>query len=150
MAHALGFDCPHLAGRSMVRNAIGVRGRALSVVVDSTNAAMAASEHQDCDEIDGVELQDDDGDGRMLESHWSRRHARDEWIAPIVCELLQRKCSALNMSEYRHMLCDVGVPVKRCASDRYSRGRGWYLGVSMKCQPNARWTVAPSLIPHWM
>ncbi|RNC34784.1 surface protease GP63, partial [Trypanosoma cruzi] len=25
-----------------------------------------------------------------------------------------------------YMLCEVGVPVKRCASDRYSRG--WYLG----------------------
>ncbi|RNC51511.1 surface protease GP63 [Trypanosoma cruzi] len=59
------------------------------------------------------------------------------------------KCSALNMSEYPHMLCDVGVPVKRCASDWYSSAR-CADGVSMKCQPNARWAVAPSLIPHWM
>ncbi|KAF5215948.1 Leishmanolysin [Trypanosoma cruzi] len=158
------FTHPHMASRSMVRNAIGVRGGALSVVVDSTNAAMSAREHQDCDDIDGVELQDDDGDGRTLESHLSQRHARDERIAPIggagycteltlaasadlgclrvngemaeptrCCSksgcrllLLQRKRSAPNMSEYCYMVCDVGVPVKRCASDRYSRG--WYLG----------------------
>ncbi|RNC54385.1 surface protease GP63 [Trypanosoma cruzi] len=48
------------------------------------------------------------------------------WWRDPGCELLQRKCSALNTSEYCYMLCDVGVPVKRCASDRYSRG--WYLG----------------------
>ncbi|RNC34781.1 surface protease GP63 [Trypanosoma cruzi] len=151
-----------MASCSMVRNA-GVRGRALSVVMDSTNAAMSAREHHDCDDIGGVELQDDDGDGRTLESHLSQRHARDERMAPIGgagrgteltlaasadlgclrvnwgmaepmrwcrksgCRLLLlRKRSAPNMSEYCYMLCDVGVPVKRCASDRYSRG--WYLG----------------------
>ncbi|RNC32440.1 surface protease GP63 [Trypanosoma cruzi] len=38
----------------------------------------------DCDDIDGMELQDGDGDGRTLESHWSQRHAKDEWMAPIV------------------------------------------------------------------
>ncbi|RNC40547.1 surface protease GP63 [Trypanosoma cruzi] len=56
---------------------------ALVVVVHSTNAAMAAREHHDCDDIDGMELQDDDGDGRTLESHWSQRHVNDEWMAPI-------------------------------------------------------------------
>ncbi|EKF26716.1 surface protease GP63, putative, partial [Trypanosoma cruzi marinkellei] len=44
---------------------------------------MAAREHHDCDDIDDMELQDDDGDGRTLESHWLQRHARDEWMAPI-------------------------------------------------------------------
>ncbi|RNC37870.1 surface protease GP63 [Trypanosoma cruzi] len=83
LAHALGFNCPHTASHSVVRNAIGVRGRALSVVVHSANAAMAAREHHDCDDIDGMELQDEDGDGRTLESHWWRCHARDEWMAPI-------------------------------------------------------------------
>ncbi|EAN90985.1 surface protease GP63 [Trypanosoma cruzi] len=83
LAHAVGFNCPHLAGRSMVRHVVGVRVRALLVVVHSTNAAMSAREHHDCDDIDGMELQDGDGDGRTLESHWSRRHASDEWIAPI-------------------------------------------------------------------
>ncbi|RNC38830.1 putative surface protease GP63 [Trypanosoma cruzi] len=174
-----------MASRSMVRNA-GVRGRALSVVMDSTNAAMSAREHHDCDDIGGVELQDDDGDGRTLESHLSQRHARDERMAPIGgagrgteltlaasadlgcmrvnwgmaepthwcrksgCRplLLQRKRSAPSVSEYCYMLCDVGVPVKRCASDRYFRG--WYLGRIHEAQPNVRWTVAPSLIPHWM
>ncbi|RNC52684.1 surface protease GP63 [Trypanosoma cruzi] len=162
MAHAFGFTYPHMASRSMVRNAIGVRGRALSEVVDSKTAAMAAREHYDCDDIDGMELQDDDGDGRTLESRWWRRHARDERMAPIgsagcrtevllaaladlgclrvkwemaepmrwcrnaFCELLQRKRSAPSTSEYCYMVCEVGVPVKRCASDRYSRG--WYLG----------------------
>ncbi|RNC51881.1 surface protease GP63 [Trypanosoma cruzi] len=77
------FTHPHMASRSMVRNAIGVGGGALSVVVHSTNAAMSAREHHDCDDIDGVELQDGDGDGRTLESHWSQRHARDEWMAAI-------------------------------------------------------------------
>ncbi|RNC51804.1 surface protease GP63 [Trypanosoma cruzi] len=65
------------------------------------------------------------------------------------CRLLRRKCSALNMSEYRHMLCEAGVSARRCASDRYSSGC-CVDGVSMKCQQNARWTVAPSLTPHWM
>ncbi|EAN90849.1 surface protease GP63, putative [Trypanosoma cruzi] len=60
-----------------------VRGGALSVVVHSTNAAMAAREHHDCNDVDGMELQDDDGDGRTLESHWWQRQARDEWMAPI-------------------------------------------------------------------
>ncbi|RNC51258.1 surface protease GP63, partial [Trypanosoma cruzi] len=83
MAHAVGFACPHMAGRGMVRNAACVRGGALSVVVHSTTAAMAAREHHDCDDVDGVEQQDDDGDGRTLESHRSWRHARDEWMAAI-------------------------------------------------------------------
>ncbi|RNC51211.1 surface protease GP63 [Trypanosoma cruzi] len=85
LAHAVGFNCPHMASRSMVRHVAGVRGRALSVVVHSTNAAMAAREHHDCGDTDGMELQDGDGDGRTLESHWSQRHARDEWIAPLGC-----------------------------------------------------------------
>ncbi|RNC51837.1 surface protease GP63 [Trypanosoma cruzi] len=38
----------------------------------------------------------------------------------------ERKCSALNMSEYCYMLCALGVPARRCASDRYSIG--WCLG----------------------
>ncbi|KAF5215155.1 surface protease GP63 [Trypanosoma cruzi] len=163
MAHAVGFACPHMAGRGMVRNAACVRGGALSVVVHSTTAAMAAREHHDCDDVDGVEQQDDDGDGRTLESHRSRCHARDEWMAAIGgagdcaeltlaalaaqgcmrvsrgmtepmrwcgnsgCALQQqRNCSALNMSEYPHMLCELGVPVKCCASDLYSIG--WCLG----------------------
>ncbi|RNC42824.1 surface protease GP63, partial [Trypanosoma cruzi] len=83
MAHALGFNCLHMASRSMVRNVACVRGRALSVVVDSTTAAMAAREHHDCDDIDGMELQDGDGDGRTLEAHLSQHHARDERMASI-------------------------------------------------------------------
>ncbi|KAF8299982.1 surface protease GP63, putative, partial [Trypanosoma cruzi] len=158
---------------------------ALSVVVHSTTAAMAAREPHDCDDIDGMQLQDDDGDGRTLESHWSRRHAKDEWMASIGCAgdcteltlaasaelgcmrvkwsmaesmrwwrnsncaLLRWKCSALNMSEYSHISCEASVPARRCTSDWYSSG--WCVdGVSMKCQQNARWTVAPSLVPHWM
>ncbi|RNC42110.1 surface protease GP63 [Trypanosoma cruzi] len=85
MAHAFGFTHPHMASRSMARHVAGVRGRALLVVVHSTTAAMPASEHHDCDDIDGMELQDGDGDGRTLESHWSQRHAKDEWMAPIGC-----------------------------------------------------------------
>ncbi|EAN82151.1 surface protease GP63, putative, partial [Trypanosoma cruzi] len=136
----------------------GVRGRALSVVVNSTNAAMAAREHYDCDDIYGMELQDQEGDGRTLESHWSQRHAKDELMAPIGgagyyteltlaafadlgyfkvnwdmaepmgwgrksgCELLQKRCSELNLSKYSHMFCNRDDGVKRCASDRYSRG----------------------------
>ncbi|RNC44900.1 surface protease GP63 [Trypanosoma cruzi] len=80
MARAVGFNCPHMADPSMVRNVIGVRGRALSVVVHSTNAAMAAREHYNCDDIDDMELQDGDGDGRTLESRLSQCHARDEWM----------------------------------------------------------------------
>ncbi|EAN94000.1 surface protease GP63 [Trypanosoma cruzi] len=112
---------------------------ALSVVVHSTTAAMPAREHHDCDDIDGIELQDGDGDGRTLESHRLQRHAKEEWMAAIGsagccteltlaapadlgcmrvkwdmaepmrwwrnsnCALLQRKCSALQMSEYPQM-----------------------------------------------
>ncbi|EAN81991.1 surface protease GP63, putative [Trypanosoma cruzi] len=158
MAHALGFAHPHMASRSMVRNVTGVRGRALSVVVNSTNAAMAAREHYDCDDIYGMELQDQNGDGGTLESHWSQRHAKDELMAPIGgagyyteltlaafadlgyfkvnwklaepmgwgkksgCELLQKRCSELNLSKYSHMFCNRDEVVERCASDRYSRG----------------------------
>ncbi|PWU97361.1 putative surface protease GP63 [Trypanosoma cruzi] len=158
MAHALGFAHPHMVSRSMVMNVTGVRGRELSVVVNSTNAAMAAREHYDCDDIYGMELQDQDGDGSKLESHWSQRHAKDELMAPIGgagyytelslaafadlgyfkvnwrmaepmgwgknsgCELLQKRCSELNLSKYSHMFCNIKDDVKRCASDRYSRG----------------------------
>ncbi|EKF29576.1 surface protease GP63, putative, partial [Trypanosoma cruzi marinkellei] len=158
MAHALGFSYPHMASRSMVMNVTGVRGRALLVVVNSTNAAMAAREHYDCDDIYGMELQDQKGDGSTLESHWSQRHAKDELMAQIGgagyyteltlaafadlgyfkvnwgmaepmgwgkksgCELLQKRCSELNMSKYPHMFCNRGDGVKRCTSDRYSRG----------------------------
>ncbi|PBJ71598.1 surface protease GP63 [Trypanosoma cruzi cruzi] len=158
MAHALGFAHSHMADLSMVRNITGVRDRALSVVVISTNAAMAAREHYNCDDIGGMELQDQEGDGSTLESHWSRCHAKDELMAPIGgagdhteltlaafadlgyfkvnwklaepmgwgkksgCELLQKRCSELNLSKYSHMFCNINDGVKRCASDRYSSG----------------------------
>ncbi|EAN87162.1 surface protease GP63 [Trypanosoma cruzi] len=158
---------------------------ALSVVVHSTTAAMAARKHQDCDDIDGMELQDGDGDGRTLESHWPQHHTKDEWMASIGCAvyctevtlaatadlgcmrvkwemaepmrwwrnsncaLLRWKCSALNMSEYFRIFCEASIPARRCTSDRYSSG--WCVdGVSMKGQQNARWKVAPSVVPHWM
>ncbi|RNC38355.1 surface protease GP63 [Trypanosoma cruzi] len=79
------FTHPHMASRSTVRHVAGVRGRALSVVVHSATSAMPAGEHHDCDDIDGMELQDDDGSGRTLESHWWQRHARDERMALIGC-----------------------------------------------------------------
>ncbi|RNC60157.1 surface protease GP63 [Trypanosoma cruzi] len=82
MTHFLGFTYPHMASRSMLGNVVCVRGGALLVVVDSANATMAAREHHDCDDIVGMELQEDDGDGRTLESYWSQRHAKDEWMAP--------------------------------------------------------------------
>ncbi|EKF26948.1 surface protease GP63, putative [Trypanosoma cruzi marinkellei] len=63
VAHAVGFTYPHMASRSMVRHVTGVRGGALSVVVHLTTAAMAAREHHDCDDIDGMELPDADEDG---------------------------------------------------------------------------------------
>ncbi|PWV04085.1 putative surface protease GP63 [Trypanosoma cruzi] len=158
MAHALGFAHSHMASRSMVRNVTGVRGRELSVVVNSTNAAMAAREHYNCDDIYGMELQDQNGDGTTLESHWSQRHAKDELMAPIGgagyyteltlaafadlgyfkvnwdmaepmgwgknsgCELLQKRCSELNLSKYSQMFCNRDEVVERCASDRYSSG----------------------------
>ncbi|RNF05325.1 surface protease GP63 [Trypanosoma cruzi] len=146
---------------------------------------MAARKPRDSDDIDGMELQDGDGDGRTLESHWSQRHAKDEWMAPIGCAdcrteltlaasadlgcmrvrwemaepmrwwrnsncaLLQRKCSAPKMSGYPQMFCEAGIKASRCTLDRYSSC--WCADeLSMRGQQNARWTVAPSLIPHWM
>ncbi|RNF00836.1 surface protease GP63, partial [Trypanosoma conorhini] len=53
IAHALGFSYQQMAAHRMLRNVTGVRGRKLSVVVNSTNAAMAAREHYDCDNIRG-------------------------------------------------------------------------------------------------
>ncbi|RNC52542.1 surface protease GP63 [Trypanosoma cruzi] len=69
-----------MASRSMVRNVAGVSGGALSVVMDLTTAAMAEGEHHDCNDVDGMELQDDDGDRRTLESHLWQRHAMDGWM----------------------------------------------------------------------
>ncbi|RNC60158.1 surface protease GP63 [Trypanosoma cruzi] len=69
------------------------------------------------------------------------------WSRNSGCELLQRRYPALNMGKYPYRFCESGVPLKCCASDRYSSG--WCV-VSMKFQQNAQWTVAPSLIPHWM
>ncbi|KAF5221965.1 Leishmanolysin [Trypanosoma cruzi] len=162
MTHVLGFNCLHMASRSMLGNVVCVRGRALLVVVDSANATMAARERHDCDDIVGMELQEDDGDGRTLESYWSQRHAKDEWMAPIGgagdcteltlaasaalgcmrvkwemaepmrwsrnsgCELLQRRYPTLKMGKYPYRFCESGVPLKCCASDRYSSG--WCLG----------------------
>ncbi|ESL05448.1 hypothetical protein TRSC58_06903 [Trypanosoma rangeli SC58] len=83
IAHALGFAYGNMVAGRMVRNVTGVRGRKLSVVVGSTNAAMAAREHYDCDDIQGMELNDFNGDGTALESHWSKRNAKDELMAPL-------------------------------------------------------------------
>ncbi|RNE99098.1 surface protease GP63 [Trypanosoma rangeli] len=83
IAHALGFDYGKMVADRMVKNVTGVRGRALSVVVNSTNAAMAAREHYNCDNIQGMELYDFKGDGTTLESHWSHRNAKDELMAPL-------------------------------------------------------------------
>ncbi|ESL06050.1 hypothetical protein TRSC58_06282 [Trypanosoma rangeli SC58] len=44
---------------------------------------MAAREHYDCDGIQGMELNDFNGDGTTLESHWSKRNAKDELMAPL-------------------------------------------------------------------
>ncbi|RNC36842.1 surface protease GP63 [Trypanosoma cruzi] len=53
------------------------------------------------------------------------------------------------MSEYLHIFCEASIPARRCTSDWYSSC--WCVdGVSVKCQQNTRWTVAPSVVPHWM
>ncbi|RNE96442.1 surface protease GP63 [Trypanosoma rangeli] len=83
IAHALGFDYGKMVASRMVTNVTSVRGRALSVVVNSTNAAMAAREHYNCDNIQGMELYDFKGDGTTLQSHWSHRNAKDELMAPL-------------------------------------------------------------------
>ncbi|ESS63196.1 hypothetical protein TCDM_09064 [Trypanosoma cruzi Dm28c] len=85
--------------------------------------------------------------GRWSRTDRSAKLGMSEWRR-LGCRLLQKKRSAPNMSEYRHMLCTLGVSVKHCTSDRYSSGR--CLGSIHEAQPNARRTVAPSLIPHWM
>ncbi|RNE95913.1 surface protease GP63, partial [Trypanosoma rangeli] len=83
IAHALGFAYGKMVASRMVSNVTSVRGRALSVVVNSTNAAMAAREHYNCKGIQGMELNDFKGDGTGLESHWSQRNAKDELMAPL-------------------------------------------------------------------
>ncbi|EKG08084.1 surface protease GP63, putative, partial [Trypanosoma cruzi] len=45
------------------------------------------------------------------------------WGKKSGCELLQKRCSELNLSKYSHMFCNRDDGVKRCASDRYSSGR---------------------------
>ncbi|EKF29681.1 surface protease GP63, putative [Trypanosoma cruzi marinkellei] len=49
-----------------------------------------------------MELQDDDGDGRTLESHWLQRHARDEWKVPIDCA---GKCTELTLASLPALGC---------------------------------------------
>ncbi|RNC42158.1 surface protease GP63 [Trypanosoma cruzi] len=44
------------------------------------------------------------------------------WWRNSCCALLQRKRSALIMSEYPQMFCEGGVPARRCTLDRYSSG----------------------------
>ncbi|RNE97052.1 surface protease GP63 [Trypanosoma rangeli] len=158
IAHALGFAYGKMVASHMVKNVTGVRGRALSVVVNSMNAAMAAREHYNCNGIQGMELYDFKGDGTGLESHWSKRNAKDELMAPLGgagyyteltlaafadlgyykvnwamaepmgwgrqsgCELLQKKCSELDLSKYPKMFCDMTFRPLQCTSDRYFNG----------------------------
>ncbi|RNF08354.1 surface protease GP63, partial [Trypanosoma conorhini] len=159
IAHALGFSYQQMTAHHMAKAVTGVRDRKVSVVVNSTNAAMAAREHYDCDNIQGMELYDLEGDGSTLESHWSERNAKDELMAPFGgaglyteltlgafvdlgyykanwaaaepmawgkksgCELLEKKCAQLNLSDYPKMFCKEHDEYLRCASDRYFSGR---------------------------
>ncbi|EKF34323.1 surface protease GP63, putative, partial [Trypanosoma cruzi marinkellei] len=129
MAHAVGVACPHMAGRSTVRNVAGVRGGAQSVVVHSTTAAMAVREHYDCDDIDGMEQPDDDGDWRTLESQRWRRHARDEWMARIGCagDCTELKLAALAALGYMRVSRGMAEPMRWCGK----------LGCALQQQRNA-------------
>ncbi|RNF17130.1 surface protease GP63 [Trypanosoma cruzi] len=88
------------------------------VAVHSTTAVVAAKGPRDSDDIDGMELQDDDGDGRTLESHRSQRHARDEWMAPIGCA---GHCTELTLAAPADLGCmrvnwEMAEPMRWCSN----------------------------------
>ncbi|EKG07731.1 surface protease GP63, putative, partial [Trypanosoma cruzi] len=68
------------------------------------------------------------------------------WCGNSGCALQQqRNCSALNMGEYLHMLCELGVPVECCVSDLYSSG--WCLGSVHKMSAKRAMDSCPVIDP---
>ncbi|KEG11903.1 surface protease GP63 [Trypanosoma grayi] len=80
IAHALGFSYEVMVSRGMVANITNVRGKAQVTVVNSSKTVEKARAHYGCDELTGMELEDEDAE-RTTGSHWERRNAKDELMA---------------------------------------------------------------------
>lgn len=80
MLHALGFSAENFRRANMTRTIPQLRGKMGVPVVSSPNVIQRAGNHYGCDEVYGMELEDEvifRGDG----SHWKRRNAQDDLMA---------------------------------------------------------------------
>ncbi|KEG07421.1 putative surface protease GP63 [Trypanosoma grayi] len=85
IAHALGFSYGQMDALSMVSSGISVRGKTHNVaMVTSNHTKTMAQKHYDCVTAKGMELEDESYGAYKSHSHWERRNAKDELMAPIV------------------------------------------------------------------
>ncbi|EAN79739.1 Gp63-1 surface protease homolog, putative [Trypanosoma brucei brucei TREU927] len=79
IAHALGFGFDIMEELKLVEKKSGIRGKNDVWVVTSPTVVKKAQEFYGCNEIKGVELEDEGGDGTK-NSHWERRIAMEEMM----------------------------------------------------------------------
>nr|CAJ17013.1 Gp63-1 surface protease homolog, putative [Trypanosoma brucei brucei TREU927] len=80
IAHALGFGFDIMTGLKLVKKKSGIRGKNDVWVVTSPTVVKKAQEFYGCNDITGVELEDEGGDGTK-NTHWERRIAMEEMMA---------------------------------------------------------------------
>ncbi|KEG08835.1 putative surface protease GP63 [Trypanosoma grayi] len=82
IAHALGFGYDQMNELKMISTVRGVRGKNSVLVVSSPKTKEMAQRHYNCNNIKGMELEDE-GNYGTSGSHWERRNARDELMSGI-------------------------------------------------------------------
>ncbi|EKF26205.1 surface protease GP63, putative, partial [Trypanosoma cruzi marinkellei] len=83
IAHAPGFSQSSVDEKSIKTSESVVRGKRRRMVAGDQVKAKAQA-HFDCNSLEGMELEDEDGALTRDIPHWKERHARDELMAPTV------------------------------------------------------------------
>lgn len=84
LLHALGFNSDSFSRSGIAMTVSSVRGKPNdSPAVSAITATAAARVHYGCISMSYLELEDE-GDSEVVGSHWKRRNAKDDLMAPIV------------------------------------------------------------------
>ncbi|RNE95889.1 leishmanolysin [Trypanosoma rangeli] len=81
IGHVLGFSFKQFSKFNMLSNVSNVRGKKEVWVVSSPKVKELARRYYNCPTLEGMELEEGGGKREKL-SHWKKRNARDELMAP--------------------------------------------------------------------
>ncbi|ORC91103.1 putative surface protease GP63 [Trypanosoma theileri] len=83
IAHALGFNYKMMREKNMLSESYSVRGKTDVKLVISDKTKEEAQKHYKCENLKGMELEEEEDSHNEGSSHWERRNAKDELMSPI-------------------------------------------------------------------